>query len=96
MDEILKDFEGFNYGRFDLKVKTIEDLYEGKNIKVLELNGVNADPAHIFDPNYKLLKAYKDVAWHWKRLSDIAQYNYKLGLKYTSFRELWKRIKNLK
>ena len=49
MDKILKEFEGFNYGRFDLKVKSIADLYEGTNIKVLELNGVNADAAHIFD-----------------------------------------------
>jgi hypothetical protein len=92
-DKILKEFEGFNYGRFDLKVKSIADLYEGTNIKVLELNGVNADAAHIFDPNYKLLKAYKDVAWHWKRLSDIAGYNSDLGHEPCSFKALWKRIK---
>jgi hypothetical protein len=93
MDNILKEFEGFNYGRFDLKVKSIADLYEGKNIKVLELNGVNADAAHIFDPKYKLLKAYKDVAWHWKRLSDIAQYNSNLGYVSCSFKSLWNRMK---
>ncbi|OYU94319.1 MAG: hypothetical protein CFE21_16235 [Bacteroidetes bacterium B1(2017)] len=93
MDKILKEFEGFNYGRFDLKVKSIADLYEGTNIKVLELNGVNADAAHIFDPNYNLLKAYKDVAWHWKRLSDIAQYNSNLGYVSCSFKALWNRMK---
>ena len=93
MDKILKEFEGFNYGRFDLKVKSIADLYEGTNIKVLELNGVNADAAHIFDPNYKLLKAYKDVAWHWKRLSDIAQYNSNLGYVPCSFKSLLNRMK---
>ncbi|MDP1816015.1 MAG: hypothetical protein Q8K92_16320 [Leadbetterella sp.] len=93
MDKILKEFEGFNYGRFDLKVKSIADLYEGTNIKVLELNGVNADAAHIFDPNYKLLKAYKDVSWHWKRLSDIAQYNSNLGYVSCSFKSLWNRMK---
>jgi hypothetical protein len=93
MDKILKDFEGFNYGRFDLKVKSIADLYEAKNIKVLELNGVNADAAHIFDPNYGLFKAYRDVAWHWKRLSDIAHHNATLGYISCSFKALWKRIK---
>lgn len=93
MDKILKEFEGFYYGRFDLKVKSIADLYEGSNIKVLELNGVNADAAHIFDPNYNLLRAYKDVAWHWKRLSDIAGYNSDLGHAPSSFKALWNRMK---
>ncbi len=93
MDKILKEFKGFNYGRFDLKVNSIADLYEGKNIKVLELNGVNADAAHIFDPKYKLLNAYKDVTWHWKRLSDIAQYNSNLGYVPCSFKSLWNRMK---
>lgn len=93
MDKILKEFEGFYYGRFDLKVKSITDLYEGKNIKVLELNGVNADAAHIFDPNYKLLKAYKDVAWHWKRISDIAGHNSDIGFEPCSFKALLKRMK---
>ena len=78
-DEILKEFKDFNYGRFDLKVKTIEDFYAGKNIKILELNGVNADAAHIFDPNYSLIAAYSSVLWHWNRLSSIAKINKKIG-----------------
>ncbi len=78
-DEILKDFKGFNYGRFDLKVKTIDDLYKGENIKIIELNGVNADCAHIYDSKYTLLKAYKDICSHWKILSEIAQFNKKMG-----------------
>jgi ATP-grasp domain len=71
-DKILENFKGFHYGRFDLKVKSIEDLYEGQQIRILELNGVNADPAHVFDPQYSLYKAYRDIAWHWNRLSNIA------------------------
>ena len=93
IDKFMTDFDGFNYGRFDIKVNSIEDLYASKNIKVLELNGVNADAAHIFDPKYKLLKAYKDVAWHWKRLSDLAGYNSDLGHVPCSFKALWKRMK---
>jgi hypothetical protein len=87
-DEILKDFKGFNYGRFDLKVSSIEDFYSGKNIKVLELNGVNADPAHIFDPNYSLFSALISVIWHWNRLSSIAGKNQKAGFKAISWNAL--------
>jgi hypothetical protein len=92
MEDILKDFDGFYYGRFDLKVKGEQDLYEGKNIKILELNGVNADAAHIFDPNYGLIQAYKDVAWHWKRMSNIARYNYNVGHRPSGFFHLIRKI----
>ncbi|WP_255070190.1 hypothetical protein [Lacihabitans sp. LS3-19] len=91
VSEILKNFEGFNYGRFDLKVKSIEDLYAGENIRILELNGVNADSAHVFDPDYKLFNAYKDIAWHWKRLSDIALLNAKQEFK---FKAVYANLKN--
>ena len=66
-DEITKNFIGFDYGRFDLKINSLEDLYEGKGIKILEVNGVNAEPAHVYDRTYNLYKAYKDV----KRQLDI-------------------------
>ncbi len=87
-DEILKDFKGFNYGRFDLKVSSIEDFYMGKNIKILELNGVNADAAHIFDPNFSLISAYTSVMWHWNKLSSIAKKNQKEGYKAISWNAL--------
>ena len=32
-----------------MKVNSIEDLYEGRNIKIMELNGVSSDPGHIYD-----------------------------------------------
>lgn len=66
-DEITKNFIGFDYGRFDLKINSLEDLYEGKGIKILEVNGVNAEPAHVYDRTYNLYKAYKDI----KRQLDI-------------------------
>jgi hypothetical protein len=93
IDKIMSDFKGFYYGRFDLKVKSIADLYLGKNIKILELNGVNADAAHIFDPKYSLFQAYKDVAWHWKRLNEIANFNRKLGHQPITLKNVIRKIK---
>ncbi len=60
-DKITKDFIGFDYGRFDLKISDLNSLYKGKDIRILEVNGVNAEPAHIYDTSYNLIKAYKDV-----------------------------------
>ncbi|MCG8476873.1 MAG: hypothetical protein MI784_15515 [Cytophagales bacterium] len=66
-DEIAAPLSGFHYGRFDLKVPSLEDLYAGRNIKVLEVNGVNSEAAHIYDKKMRLKDAYRDV-WNQQRL----------------------------
>ena len=92
-DKISESFDGFFYGRFDMKVKSLEDFYAGKNIKIMELNGVSSDPGHIYDPDYKLLNAYKDLRWHWKRIADISILNQKNGIKPLPLREVFGIIK---
>ena len=79
-NKIAATIDGFYYGRFDMRVSSIEDLYAGKNIKILELNGVSSDPGHIYDPNYRLWKAYRDLMWHWRRVADISIQNQKKGI----------------
>ncbi len=92
-NQIAEGIEDFHYGRFDMRVKSIEDLYEGKNIKILELNGISSDPGHIYDPHYKLWKAYRDLAWHWHRLAEISIQNRKRGIEPISVSEIFKIIK---
>ncbi|MCZ4696307.1 ATP-grasp domain-containing protein [Ancylomarina euxinus] len=86
--EISKPLNGFYYGRFDIKVNSIRDLYEGKNIKILEINGTNSEPAHIYDPDYSLLKAYREVIKHMNLVYKISQANMALGIKPMPFIEL--------
>lgn len=78
-DRISTPIQGFHYGRFDLKVQSIDDFYAGKNLKIMELNGVSSEPAHIYDANYKLLQAYKDILYHWHLIWEIYVQNKKLG-----------------
>lgn len=95
-DKICLPIKGFYYGRFDLKVKSIEDLYKGENIRIMELNGASSEPGHIYDPSLTLNKAYKDLLFHWKRLADISKGNMKLGFKPVSFiliiKSYWKFV----
>jgi hypothetical protein len=79
-DHIADQIEGFQYGRFDLRVASIDDLYAGQNIRVVELNGVNADPAHIYDNSHGLYRTYRDLIWHWNRIGRIAQLNRRMGV----------------
>ena len=89
-DVIALPIEGFHYGRFDMRVSNIEDLYAGKNIRIMELNGVSSEPGHIYDPKNTLWNAYKDLAYHWKIVADICIQQRKKGIYPVPAREIWK------
>ncbi|ELR69975.1 hypothetical protein C900_04498 [Fulvivirga imtechensis AK7] len=94
-DEISKNIEGFFFGRYDLRVKSIEDLYEG-HIKIMELNGAGAEPAHIYHPGSSLRKAYHVLFQHWNILYEISRENHALGTPYLSLRDGWTIYRQLK
>lgn len=85
-DRISKQVDGFYYGRFDLRCASIDDLSEG-NIKILELNGCGAEPAHIYQPGYSFWKALAEMLQHWKSIYDIALENKQRGTKFLNSRE---------
>ena len=91
--KVSANYAGFFYGRFDMKVTSIEDLLAGKNIRIMELNGVSSDPGHIYDPNYYLWQAYRDLMWHWKRAADISIQNQQAGIKPLPFRDILAIVK---
>ena len=70
-DELGDRFEGFNFGRCDVKVPSIEEFKAGKNIVVLELNGVMGEPAHIYQPGYPWWKGARDLCRHFQRAAEI-------------------------
>ena len=92
-DKIALTIDGFHYGRFDMKVKSIEDLYSGKNIRIMELNGVSSEPGHIYDPKNTLWAAYRDLARHWKIIADISIQQQRRGIMPVPLGILWKVVK---
>jgi hypothetical protein len=93
-NKISLQIEGFFYGRFDLKVPSLHDLYAGKNIKIFELNGVSSEVAHVYDPDYKLIQAYRDIARHMKYIYLIARKNHELGVPYDPLLKFLKDLRN--
>lgn len=88
MTRLLNSIPGVCYGRFDMKIASWEALREGKNIMVLEFNGANSDPAHVFDPGYSLVGAYRDYFRHWNIMSEIARVNKRAGLRSDSVKKI--------
>ena len=78
-DDISIELSGFNFGRYDLRVPSIESLYHGEEIMIMEVNGANSEPAHIYDPNTNLISAYRDLFRHWKNLYRVSVVNHNLN-----------------
>lgn len=87
--QILRQMKGFYYGRFDMRCHTWEELKEGKNFKILEFNGVNSEPAHIYDPNYSTANRYRDFYKQWSLMARIHRAQSSLGIQPLSFRDAW-------
>lgn len=79
-DDLSHSVEGFFFGRYDLRVPTIEAFKAGKQIKVIELNGVTAESAHIYDPKHGVLYAYKTLIKQWLIAYRIGADNIAAGL----------------
>lgn len=78
-DTLNHQVKGWYYGRVDVKYHSLEELYEGK-FKILELNGILAEPTHIYDAEKtSYFGALKIIRQHWKQLYRIAVYNHKIA-----------------
>lgn len=87
-DAISKQIVSFYYGRYDLRCNSIEDLYEGKNIKIVELNGCGAEPAHIYQPGFSFWEGQKVLLQHHKIMFDISMQNHKKGIAFATFAQI--------
>ncbi len=95
-DALSCQIPNFHYGRFDLKAPSEEDFKKAKGIKILEVNGVNAEPAHIYDPNAKFWKGIRTLLHHWKIIYTISMENKKEGFKPVSFNDAWRHFEGWK
>ena len=85
-DQISRRVDGFYFGRFDLRCASLEDLYQGR-VKILELNGCGAEPAHIYQPGFSFFEAVSVLLRHWQNIYVIAQQNKLKGHRFLSFQE---------
>lgn len=97
-DSLNKSIKGWFYGRIDLKYNTIEELENSENFKILEINGIIAEPTHIYDSKkYTYFKALKAIRSHWKHLYHIATSNHNnFSVKYINPIEFLNEIISLK
>ncbi len=91
---ISEGLPGFHFGRYDLRVPSLEDLKAGQHLKVLELNGLTSEATHIYHPGTPLWKAYGTLFRQWRHAFAIGAINRKAGATPPSLMEVGKALWN--
>jgi hypothetical protein len=86
-DEMSRSFDGFYFGRYDVRARSVEDFKNGR-FTVIELNGVTSEVTHIYDPRVGLLAAYRALFGQWQLAFEIGAANIRRGAATTSLRSL--------
>jgi hypothetical protein len=86
----------FYYGRLDIKCADESDLYTGNNLKIMEVNGVNSEPAHIYDPSSSYWIGLKTVLKLWSIIYKISQQNRKRGFRPSSVGSIYRAYEERK
>lgn len=89
VERIARHFDGFCFGRFDLKCPSDEDLRLGRGIRVIELNGVSSESTHIYHPYTPLHMGYSVLLRQWRHAFDIGLSNRNAGARVSTARELY-------
>lgn len=76
IDNICKQVNGFYFGRMDIKYNTWDELKQGKNFSIVELNGAGSEPTHMYDPKHSIFFAWREIIRHWILLYKISSINH--------------------
>ncbi|KJY81811.1 D-alanine--D-alanine ligase [Vibrio galatheae] len=98
LDQVLAEFDGFNYGRLDIKFKDIETLMNGHSFDILEINGASSEAAHIWDSDTPLVAIFTTLLKQYRLLYQIGSKYKKQGHQTPTLRALlqaWREEKRL-
>jgi D-alanine-D-alanine ligase-like ATP-grasp enzyme len=73
--QIFESVEGINYGRLDVKVDDLSDLCDPEKIIILEVNGANAEPIHMYSPEKNYYEGLKTINLYFQKMALTAKLN---------------------
>jgi membrane protein DedA with SNARE-associated domain len=92
VDAIARHFPGFYIGRFDVRYTDPEGFKAGRDLAIVELNGVTSESTNIYDPSWSLLAAYRTLFRQWSLLYRIGAANRQHGQAPTGVLELLRLV----
>lgn len=90
LDAIAQHYDGFYFGRFDVRYSDVEAFRAGREMRIVELNGVTSESSNVYDPTYGVWRAYRTLCAQWSIAFRIGAANRRAGHPLSSLRELWR------
>jgi len=73
--KICHPFQHFFYGRLDVKVNSSSELGNANLVSILEVNGANAEPIHIYSPGNSYFRSLGILSGFFSQMAQIARFN---------------------
>ncbi len=93
IDNICQQIPLYYIGRIDLMFNSWEELENGQNFSIVELNGASSEPTHVYDPKHSIFFAWKEIILHMHYLYKISKQNKAKGFRYMTNKEGLKQYK---
>jgi membrane protein DedA with SNARE-associated domain len=90
IDQISQRLPGFFIGRYDIRYENDEELKQGRNFQIIELNGATSEATSIYDPRNSLSSAYRTLFQQWRLVFAIGAINKADGQTPSSLATLWR------
>jgi hypothetical protein len=97
-ERIARSVPGFHFGRIDVRYSSLAALLRGEGFRILEINGAGSEATHIWDPQTRLLDAWRAQFFHYGAAFRIGAANRARGdtpSRVRSVYALWRRQKRL-
>lgn len=88
VERLFRAAPGYHFGRLDVRCPSAEALSRGEGIRILEVNGVTAEAAHIYHPDTPLIDGWRSMFRQWGIAFDIGEANARAGAAVTDKFEL--------
>jgi membrane protein DedA with SNARE-associated domain len=88
IDRVARTFDGFYFGRFDVRYRDVERFQAGEDFTIIELNGITSESTNVYDPSRSLLWAYRMLFRQWSILFQIGSMNRRAGHRPSRLAEL--------
>ena len=80
-----------------MKCQSLEALKEGRDFKIIELNGAFSEPTHIYDASRSSYwKAVITIVRHWRLVRRIAMANHERGVPFMRTSDMLSELKAFK
>lgn len=88
INHIASAYNGFHFGRLDVRYSSVADFRQGKHLRIVELNGVLSESTNIYDPSFSFLQAQRVLREQWRLAYVIGSTNHRRGTPISTMRQL--------